>query len=118
MNYLKQLAIIFSICIIGEYISFVIPFPFAGSLISMILMFGLLLFKIIKLEQIETTAKFLINILSFLFISTTVSIVQYFDSIKDIAFQLLFICLVSSILTFIVTVWVVSIIVYFTERKK
>lgn len=118
MKYLKQLSIIFILCIIGEIISYIVPFPFSGSVISLIILFVSLMTKFIKLEQIEDVSKFLISILSFLFISTTVSVIQYYDLIKEIFIKLLIICSISAVATFLATAWMVNIVIYWTERKK
>jgi len=114
----KQASIIFSLCIIGDLISYLLPFPFPGSVIAMILLFVLLLTKIIKPYQIEDVANYLTSILAALFVTTTVSIMQYYDVLKNILFKFILICFIAAIITFAVTAYTVTFFIYFKERKK
>ena len=56
MKTLLQIGIVFLICLIGEIISLILPFPFPGSVIAMILLFLLLLFGALKVEHIRPSS--------------------------------------------------------------
>lgn len=118
MKIYKQISIIFFLCILGDIISKLFPFPFPGSVVAMILMFLLLLFKVIKTEQVEDASNYLTSILASLFVSTTVSIVQYVDVLKSVFFRFILICVLSSIITFAVTAFTVTFIIKLKERKE
>lgn len=118
MKIFKQVSIIFSLCILGNIISSLLPFPFPGSVIAMILMFLLLLFKIIKIEQIEDVSDYLTSILASLFVSTTVSIVQYADILKSVIFRFIIICVLSAIITFAVTAFTVTLLINLKKRRQ
>lgn len=118
MKIFKQASIIFFLCIIGDLISYILPFPFPGSVIAMVLLFILLLTKIIKPYQIEDVANYLTSILSALFVTTTVSIMQYYDILKNVLFKFVLICFIAAIITFFVTAYTVIFVIKFKERKK
>lgn len=118
MKILKQICIIFSLCMFGDLISKILPFPFPGSVIAMLLMFLCLMTKIIKVDQIEEVSTYLMSILPMLFVTTTVSIIQYFDILKEILWKFVFICILSGIITFAVTAYTVTFVIYLKERKK
>lgn len=68
MKFVKQLMIILLFSFIGELLNSIIPLSIPASIYGMILLFIALATKIIKLEQIEDTAEYLLSImLIFLF---------------------------------------------------
>ena len=118
MKIFKQISIIFLLCIAGDIISGILPFPFPRSVIAMLLLFLLLMLKIIKPYHIEEVSNFLTSILAFLFVSTTVSIVQYFDILKNVIFKFIAVCIIAAIITFAVTAYTVSFVIRIKDRRK
>lgn len=108
MKIITQLGIVFVICIISEVISGILPISFPASVIGMIILFLLLLFRIIKPNQIETVINFLLQNMAFFFIPAGVSIMDNFDIIKNNIIQLLLICIITTILTFFTTAFTVK----------
>ncbi len=108
MKILLQIGIVFFVCLIGEWISAVLPFAFPGSVIAMILLFLLLLFKVLRVEQIEQKASFVLNNMAFFFIPAGVGMMEYFDVLGAHLVPFLVICAVSTVLTFAVTAWTVT----------
>lgn len=122
MKILLQIGIVFLICLVGEWISAVLPFAFPGSVIAMILLFLLLLFKVLKVEHIEEKASFVLNNMAFFFIPAGVGVMEYFDILGAYLVPFLVICVVSTILTFAVTAWTVTGVMrlqeYIAKRKE
>jgi len=108
MNALKQIGIIFGLCLIGEAISLLLPFTFPASLISMILMLVLLIAKIIKPETVKETSEFLLNNMAFLFVPSGVAIIEKYSLLKGKIAILILICIITTILTFTVTAFTVT----------
>ena len=53
MKLLLQIGVVFLICLLGEGIALILPFPFPGSVIAMILLFLLLLFGALKIAELQ-----------------------------------------------------------------
>ena len=75
MKILMQLAIILFICLLGEVIAAVLPFPFPASVISMLLVLALLLWGPLKIYHIQKQADFLLDNMGFFFVPPAVAII-------------------------------------------
>ncbi len=118
MKLLEQVLKIFIICIFGELIANVLTIPFPGSVLAMILLFLCLAFKLIRVEQIDIAADFLLKNMVLLFIPSTVSIISYVGVFEDIIFKFLFICIVTTVITFICTAYSVKLTMYIMNKFK
>lgn len=116
MNILGKLGIIFGVCLVGEAISKILPFPFPGSIISMMLLLILMLVKVIKTEHVDEPAQFMLSNLLFFFIPSGVSIIRYFDLIKDNLAAIFIICVASTVLTFIATAYTIKLVLWIQRR--
>ena len=117
MKILNQILIIFFICLIGDVISLLLPFPFPGSVLALIILFFCLFFKIVKVSQIEDLASFLLENLSLLFIPATVSIIKYLGILKAILLPFIFICLITTVITFLCTAYSVNLVTFLLNKK-
>ena len=118
MKYLKQLAIILMVSVVAEVMSYFIPLSVPASVYGLVLMVILLLLKIVKLDQVEDTADFMLSIMPFFFVAPTVSLMTSFDAIKGNVIVLVLMCLVSSIVVIIVTGLMAQAIIRFRHRKE
>ncbi|WP_343249538.1 CidA/LrgA family protein [Diplocloster hominis] len=117
MNILKQCFYLLLICFIGEAVALVLPIPFPASILSMILLFLLLLFGWCKEKQIREVSDFLLGNMAVLFIPAGVSIINYFDEIRNVWPALLAIILISTIVTFLVTAFTTQLMIRLTARR-
>ena len=111
MKILKQFGVIFGVCWVSLVIEHYLPFSFPASVIGMILLLLCLLTGFLKIEHVQEKA-------DFLFVPAGVSIINYFDILKSTVLQLLVICVVSTIVTFAVTAYAVTLTVKLMEKKK
>ncbi|WP_040646853.1 CidA/LrgA family protein [Pseudoflavonifractor capillosus] len=118
MKIICQIAIIFTICWISQIVEAILPFPFPASVIGMVLLLILLLVRALKVDHIREKSDFLLSNMAFFFIPAGVSIINYFDILASNLIPLLVICLVSTLLTFAVTVWAVRLTRYLMDRRK
>ena len=117
MKILKQFGVIFGVCWVSLVIEHYLPFSFPASVIGMILLLLCLLTGFLKIEHVQEKADSLGN-MAFFFVPAGVSIINYFDILKSTVLQLLVICVVSTIVTFAVTAYVVTLTVKLMEKKK
>ena len=115
MKYLKQFAIILGICLLGEVLKDLLPLPIPASIYGLVRMLVFLVTGLLKLEQVETAADFLIQIMSPMFIPAAVSLMDQFSSLRAILLPFLVINLVGMIITFAVTGRVTQ---FFLNREK
>ena len=103
MKYIKQFTIIAAVCLLGEVLYYLLPLPFPASIYGLVLMLAALLTGIIKLEQVETTADFFIQIMPVFFIPATSGLIEKFDALKAILVPFVITLLISLVCTFSVT---------------
>jgi len=118
MKYLKQLAIISLVSLIAELMSYYIPLSVPASVYGLVLMVILLLTKIVKLEQVQDVADFMLSIMPFFFVAPTVSLMTSFDAIKGNVIILVGMCFVSAIAVVAVTGLVAQAIIRFKNKRK
>lgn len=122
LKIITQVGIIFGVCWAAQIVEQALPFAFPASVIGMILMFLLLAFRVLKVDHIREKSDFLLGNMAFFFIPAGVSIINYFDVLKDWVFQLIFICIVTTVITFVVTAYSMRFVMYlmarFSEKKE
>ena len=118
MKILMQLAIILLICLLGEVIAAVLPFPFPASVISMLLVLALLLWGPLKIYHIQKQADFLLDNMGFFFVPPTVAIIGYLGYMEGKIALIVLICFVTVFTTFAVTAWTVSAMMKRETRRK
>ena len=68
MKYLRQFCIILLISALGEGVHILLPLPVPASVYGLVLMLGALTSGILKLEQVEDAADFLVEIMPVMFV--------------------------------------------------
>ncbi len=100
MKYLTQFFWILLFCALGEVLAAVIPFPIPAAIYGLVLLFLALSFKIIRLEQVSDTARFLIRVMGVFFVSPVVNILAYWGVIAPNLGAICVIILVTTVLVF------------------
>lgn len=118
MEIFKQIGLVFSVCLAGEFIATVLPIAFPASVIAMILLLALLTTKIIRPDHIKEKSDFLLKNMAFFFIPSGVAIMASYDEIRGSLGALLFICVATTILTFGVTAWTVQAIIKWQNKTR
>lgn len=116
MKLFRQLAIIFFLCLVGQGISQILPFAFPSSIISMILLLILLLTKLLKSNQIQDVADFLLKNMAFFFIPDAVGILENIGLLQGKLVGFFIICFVSTLVTFGVGAGVANLCIYLQKK--
>ena len=118
MKIFSQLCIIFCICFGAEIISWALPVSIPANMIGMGILFLLLSLKLLKKDSLDETGNFLLANMAIFFIPATVSIIAVFDLISDKLFIIIFICVISTIITFAATAYTVMLTNYIIKKIK
>ncbi|MCR3758787.1 CidA/LrgA family protein [Clostridium felsineum] len=108
MKYLKQLTIILGAYFLGVIIQLLFNLPIPGTVLGLILLFFALYTKIIKVEMIEDICDVLISHMSFFFVPAGVGLITSFGILKGKWLKLMTIVIMSTILVWVVTAYVVN----------
>ena len=98
-----QLAIIFAICLAGEFLNRIVGIPLPGNIIGMILLLILLCLKIVKLEHISTVSTVFLKYLPLFFLPPSIAIMAVGDDILSRWPLLLTMCIAFTVITMAVT---------------
>lgn len=103
MKLLRQVLIIFSICIVGEILSKILKLPIPGNVMGMIILLICLMTGIIKIQYIDKITDFLLDNLAFFFIPAGVSLLAYLKILKGSLIYIVIISFISTIVILLIT---------------
>ncbi len=103
MKYVYQFSVILLISALGELMKYLIPLPIPASIYGLVLMLIALMTGIIKLEKIEATADFLLEIMPIAFIPGGIALMTAWDSLKNMLIPALIITVVTTVLVIGIT---------------
>ena len=83
----------------------------------MILLFIALVTKIIKLEQIEDTAEYLLSIMLIFFVPSAVGIIDTFFTYQNSMLPIIIIVIISTITVLIITGIISQLVIKLTSKK-
>ena len=116
MKIMLQIGLLFGICLVGESISVFLPIPFPGAVISMIILFLLLFFRVIQVDHIRQKADFLLKNMAFFLIPAGVGILSVIDTLRNNILPLICIVILTTILTFGATAWTVQLVIALQDK--
>lgn len=102
MRLMRQFAIIMAASLLGEIIRYCLPLPIPASVYGLLLLFGLLYFKVLQVEQVEKAAKFLIEIMPLMFIPAAVGLIKVSKELKELYLPLLLIVILTTVCVMLV----------------
>ena len=116
MKLLTQIAVLFGICLLGKTISVLLPFAFPATVISMILLFILLVSGLLKTNQIQTTANFLLKNMALFLIPPGVGIISSLELLEKNIVPFLLIVLIPTIITFAAAAYTVQGVMWLQNK--
>ncbi len=114
---LKEFMLIFSINYVGILLSKILHLPLPGTILSLLLLFLMLQFKVLKLEKIENAANFLLLNMTLFFMPPTVKIIDSYDLLEKDLVKIIIIIVVSTFITMGITGKVVQVMIDYREKK-
>lgn len=118
MRLLLQLALILSVCFIGDFFHRVCGFPLPSNITAMLILFLLLCTKIVKVDQIAEMSHFFLKRLPFFFLPPSIGILAIYGILKGNILVLILLCIVATIFTMAVTGKVTEFLVERFEKRK
>lgn len=103
MKYLKEIAIIFGITMVGEILNEVVPLPVPAGVYGLFLLLGLLCTKIVKLEDVAVTGNFLLDTMPLMFIPAAVGLIDKVEELKSVLIPFVVISLASTLVVMAAT---------------
>jgi holin-like protein len=98
MRYVKQLLIILTISLLGEALHRLVPLLIPASVYGLVIMLLALKLKLLRLDQVQDTAEFLIGVMVFMLIPPSVGLIEYWGELKSILLPILLITCVTTLL--------------------
>jgi len=114
----REALIIFGIYLLGELLSSFLYLPIPGNILGMVILFILLCTKVVKVDNISNVTNFLLDHLAFFFIPAGVGLMTSIGIIKSTWWQLLVVCISTTIIIIGVTGIIVQIISRRTKEKN
>ena len=117
MKYVRQIGIIWGMTMAGEFLNFLLPFPVPAGVYGLFLLLGALLTGVVKIESVEATGNFLMDIMSMMFIPATVGLVEYAQQIGEILVPYTVIIACSTVAVMAATGRLAQVMIEGQERK-
>lgn len=118
MLHIKQFGIILLFSLAGELLNFLIPLPIPASIYGIVLLFSALMLKIIKLEQVEETGSFLIEIMPLMFIPAAVGIMESLSLVKTSFWKYIGVTVISTVVVMAVSGVVTQLVIKHRGGKQ
>lgn len=103
MRYIRQFLIILVVSFLGEVLYALLPLPVPASIYGLVLMLAALCLRIIPLDAVRGTGKFLVEIMPLMFIPAAVGLTEVWGGIRQILVPLLITTVVSTVLVMAVS---------------
>lgn len=117
MRIILQLSLLFALTLIGEAISYLLPFPFPGTLIAMLLLLFLLASGVVKEEQLAESASFFSRYMALFFVPAGVEVIENFEALRSAWIEVAAISLISLFVTFLAAAKAVELVEWISRRK-
>jgi holin-like protein len=103
MRYLRQFVMILFVTCIGELLNYALPLSIPASIYGLVLMLVLLMTHVVKLENVDTVADILIEIMPVMFIPAGVGLIRSWDVLRPVLVPVLVITVAVTFIVMIVT---------------
>ena len=98
--YLRQFAVIILFSLAGELCHALLPLPIPAAIYGLVLLVLAFWLKVLRLESVKDTGKFLVSLLPLLFVVPAVGLMDYWDLLRDNLLEILVLVVVTTAITF------------------
>jgi holin-like protein len=112
-----QLALIVAVCLLGDRLAALLPIDVPGNICSMVLLLAFLLTGVVKAENIQDAADFLLKHMAVFFVPAGVAVMGSYSVLAGSIAKLLLVCLLTTVLVFFVTSLTVTLTMRALERR-
>lgn len=103
MKYVKEVAVIFGITMVGELLNLWIPLPVPAGVYGLFILLGLLCSGKLKVSDIEATGNLLLDLMPLMFIPAAVGLIEKFEELKAILVPFAAITVISTFIVLTIT---------------
>lgn len=100
MELIKQIFIILGVSFAGEVIKELVPLPVPAGIYGLLILLGLLLLKLVKVENISRVSDWLIEAMPLFIVPAGVGLMEQWGILEPILFPVLLIMFVSTVFVF------------------
>lgn len=116
MKLLRQFLIILLVSFVGEGLKVLLPLPVPASVYGLVLMLLCLCTGIIRLDQVQSAADFLIVIMPVMFVPAAVGLTENWEQLRPVLLPVLVIMVLTTILVMVVTGHVTQWVMKWREK--
>ena len=113
-----ELAIVFGVCLLCEGIVSLLPFAFPASVLSMLVLLGLLLSGILKKQHIGRVCAFFVGNMSFFFLPSCVGLLEHWGTLSAVLLPFFAVSVLTTPLVYSVTAWTIQLLMAVTGKKE
>ena len=117
LKLLRQFLIILLLSFVGEGLHALLPLPVPASVYGLVLMLLCLCTGLIRLDQVERAADFLIVIMPVMFVPAAVGLTESWDQLRPVLAPVLVIMVLTTVLVMVVTGHVSQFIIKRREKR-
>lgn len=118
MKFLKEIAIIFGVSMVGELLNTLVPLPVPAGVYGLFLLLGLLCTKLIKLEDVSATGNLLLDLMPVMFVPAAVGLLEKYTELTAILVPFLVISAASTLIVMTVTGKVTEWILHRQKKEE
>ena len=113
-----ELAIVFGVCLLCEGVVSLLPFAFPASVLSMLVLLGLLLSGILKKEHIRRVCAFFVGNMAFFFLPSCVGLLEHWGTLSAVLLPFFAVAILTTPIVYAVTAWTVQLLMVRRKKKE
>lgn len=118
MSIMGELAIVFGVCLLCEGVVSLLPFAFPASVLSMLVLLGLLLSGLLKKEHIGRVCAFFVGNMSFFFLPSCVGLLEHWGTLSAVLLPFFAVAVLTTPIVYAVTAWTVQLLMGLRRNQE